>query len=79
MPIEYTRTDAHECRASITECPVCGETFKVGNGGRMFSTHLLQDHTEDDFGDLEAYKRDNSRHVLFDEPEIEEPIAGVSA
>jgi hypothetical protein len=44
----------------------------------MFCTHLLEDHSEDDFGDVESYKQDNSRHVLFDEPEIDEPMAGVS-
>jgi len=45
----------------------------------MFCTHLAEDHSEDDFGDVESYKQDNSRHVLFDEPEIDEPMAGVSA
>jgi hypothetical protein len=53
----------------------------------LFSYHLLNDHDEDDFGDVEAYKarRDEATHPLFDAPEIEdgegddEPLAGVSA
>jgi hypothetical protein len=61
------------------ECPACGRDFGATKTGKMFSTHLLEDHSEDDFGDVESYKQDNSRHVLFDEPEIGDPLAGVSA
>ena len=69
----------------MIECPVCGKKTESaeGDGGRAFSAHLLNDHDEDDFGDVEEYfeRRDEETHPLFDEPETEddEPLAGVSA
>ena len=79
MPIEYTRnTRGDRSRVIMYECPACDEYFGKCDG-KTRAHHFLNAHTEDDFGDVEAYKQDNSRHVLFDEPEIDEPMAGVSA
>jgi hypothetical protein len=79
VPIEYSHgSPGDTSRVIMYECPACGRELEE-NSGKMFCTHLAEDHSEDDFGDVESYKQDNSRHVLFDEPEIDEPMAGVSA
>jgi hypothetical protein len=79
VPIEYSRGSRGEkSRVVMHECPACGRELEE-NSGKMFCTHLAEDHSEDDFGDLEAYKQDDRRHVLFDEPEIDDALAGVSA
>jgi len=88
MTLEHRRdSNGHLRRAVITECPACGIEVisERDEEGCDFSYHLLRDHDEDDFGDLDAYLARRDDHPLFDEPDVDneddapdEPLAGVS-